>query len=258
MNAWPLSSDGFFAGGVQQGCALALRRLAWRQEGSHESSAQGELNAHLRQPSTCMLSLIWDACQSGNGQLQCSEVSSYSFAYLTKLHRIPYCLLCCELGGSVYFRDDCAGRGTSSSCKRDILLQDNVALIVVLDATAGQGQERAADVPRRQLICVANTHIHANPELNDVKLWQVQDHHPYGPFLHAPDVHISWHASCKLSAYVTHCRTKKDLAWRKKRIGTTISCDAGHIQPSRELDSNSYDCRPSLEPHSSSHMVKTS
>ena len=26
---------------------------------------------------------------------------------------------------------------------------------------------------RRQLICVANTHIHANPELNDVKLWQV-------------------------------------------------------------------------------------
>lgn len=27
--------------------------------------------------------------------------------------------------------------------------------------------------PRRQLVCVANTHIHANPELNDVKLWQV-------------------------------------------------------------------------------------
>ncbi len=52
-------------------------------------------------------------------------------------------------------------------------LQDNVALIVVLDATAGQGQEKPADAPRRQLICVANTHIHANPELNDVKLWQV-------------------------------------------------------------------------------------
>ena len=51
--------------------------------------------------------------------------------------------------------------------------QDNVALIVVLDATAGQGQEKPADAPRRQLICVANTHIHANPELNDVKLWQV-------------------------------------------------------------------------------------
>ena len=27
---------------------------------------------------------------------------------------------------------------------------------------------------RRQLICVANTHIHANPENNDVKLWQVR------------------------------------------------------------------------------------
>lgn len=48
-----------------------------------------------------------------------------------------------------------------------------MALIVVLDATAGQGQEKPADAPRRQLICVANTHIHANPELNDVKLWQV-------------------------------------------------------------------------------------
>ena len=55
----------------------------------------------------------------------------------------------------------------------DGLLQDNVALIVVLDATAGQGQEKPAEAPRRQLICVANTHIHANPELNDVKLWQV-------------------------------------------------------------------------------------
>ena len=50
-----------------------------------------------------------------------------------------------------------------------------MALIVVLDATAGQGQgqEKPAEAPRRQLICVANTHIHANPELNDVKLWQV-------------------------------------------------------------------------------------
>lgn len=48
-----------------------------------------------------------------------------------------------------------------------------MALIVVLDATAGQGQEKSADAARRQLICVANTHIHANPELNDVKLWQV-------------------------------------------------------------------------------------
>ena len=26
---------------------------------------------------------------------------------------------------------------------------------------------------RRRLVCVANTHIHANPELSDVKLWQV-------------------------------------------------------------------------------------
>uniref|UniRef100_A0A061SKX5 CCR4-NOT transcription complex subunit 6 n=1 Tax=Tetraselmis sp. GSL018 TaxID=582737 RepID=A0A061SKX5_9CHLO len=43
------------------------------------------------------------------------------------------------------------------------LLKDNVALIAVLEATEAS----------RQLICVANTHIHSNPELNDVKLWQV-------------------------------------------------------------------------------------
>ena len=51
-------------------------------------------------------------------------------------------------------------------------LQDNVALIAVLEALdPGHPDTRAGG--RRQLICVANTHIHANPELNDVKLWQV-------------------------------------------------------------------------------------
>jgi len=51
-------------------------------------------------------------------------------------------------------------------------LQDNVALIAVLEALDPPVSEGFA-TPRRQLICVANTHIHANPELNDVKLWQV-------------------------------------------------------------------------------------
>jgi hypothetical protein len=50
-------------------------------------------------------------------------------------------------------------------------LQDNVALIAVLEALEPSGPEAAGR--SRQLICVANTHIHANPELNDVKLWQV-------------------------------------------------------------------------------------
>ena len=50
-------------------------------------------------------------------------------------------------------------------------LQDNVALIAVLEALDPPHAENANG--RRQLICVANTHIHANPELNDVKLWQV-------------------------------------------------------------------------------------
>ena len=59
------------------------------------------------------------------------------------------------------------------------LMKDNVALIVVLEAldapdtsltpsaNASQGTQK------RQLICLANTHIHANQELKDVKLWQV-------------------------------------------------------------------------------------
>ena len=47
-----------------------------------------------------------------------------------------------------------------------------MALIAVLEALDPPVQEGATN-SRRQLICVANTHIHANPELNDVKLWQV-------------------------------------------------------------------------------------
>ena len=49
-------------------------------------------------------------------------------------------------------------------------MQDNVALIAVLEALDPPPLEGSN---RRQLICIANTHIHANPELNDVKLWQV-------------------------------------------------------------------------------------
>eukprot|EP00199_Chlamydomonas_sp_CCMP681_P000237 CAMPEP_0119108246 /NCGR_PEP_ID=MMETSP1180-20130426/13547_1 /TAXON_ID=3052 ORGANISM="Chlamydomonas cf sp, Strain CCMP681" /NCGR_SAMPLE_ID=MMETSP1180 /ASSEMBLY_ACC=CAM_ASM_000741 /LENGTH=547 /DNA_ID=CAMNT_0007093841 /DNA_START=156 /DNA_END=1799 /DNA_ORIENTATION=+ len=49
------------------------------------------------------------------------------------------------------------------------LLKDNVALIAVLEAVEAGPPE----ANRRTLICVANTHIHANKELSDVKLWQV-------------------------------------------------------------------------------------
>ena len=50
--------------------------------------------------------------------------------------------------------------------------QDNVALIVVLDSLEAPDMD-SNSVGKRQLVCVANTHIHANPELKDVKLWQV-------------------------------------------------------------------------------------
>lgn len=54
------------------------------------------------------------------------------------------------------------------------LLKDNVALIVVLEARdSSHGAEGLSAPGKRQLLCVANTHIHANPELKDVKLWQV-------------------------------------------------------------------------------------
>lgn len=65
------------------------------------------------------------------------------------------------------------------------LLKDNVALIAVLEALVPPRAPKHADTnegatssprtvqSRRQLICIANTHIHSNPELSDIKLWQV-------------------------------------------------------------------------------------
>uniref|UniRef100_A0A2P2M906 poly(A)-specific ribonuclease n=1 Tax=Rhizophora mucronata TaxID=61149 RepID=A0A2P2M906_RHIMU len=51
------------------------------------------------------------------------------------------------------------------------LVKDNVALIVVLEAKfSNQGPDNPA---KRQLLCVANTHVNVRQELKDVKLWQV-------------------------------------------------------------------------------------
>ncbi|KAL6540434.1 Carbon catabolite repressor protein 4 1 [Orobanche minor] len=51
------------------------------------------------------------------------------------------------------------------------LVKDNVALILVLEAKFGS---QGIDIPgKRQLVCVANTHVHVSQELKDVKLWQV-------------------------------------------------------------------------------------
>ncbi|KAG6743907.1 hypothetical protein POTOM_052611 [Populus tomentosa] len=51
------------------------------------------------------------------------------------------------------------------------LVKDNVALIVVLEA---KFSNQGADNPgKRQLLCVANTHINVHQDLKDVKLWQV-------------------------------------------------------------------------------------
>ncbi|XP_021620416.1 carbon catabolite repressor protein 4 homolog 1 isoform X2 [Manihot esculenta] len=51
------------------------------------------------------------------------------------------------------------------------LVKDNVALIVVLEAKfSNQG---ADNLGKRQLLCVANTHVSVHHDLKDVKLWQV-------------------------------------------------------------------------------------
>ncbi|XP_024968489.1 carbon catabolite repressor protein 4 homolog 1-like isoform X3 [Cynara cardunculus var. scolymus] len=51
------------------------------------------------------------------------------------------------------------------------LVKDNVALIVVLEAKFNnQGVD---NLGKRQLVCVANTHVNVQHDLKDVKLWQV-------------------------------------------------------------------------------------
>ncbi|XP_057424107.1 carbon catabolite repressor protein 4 homolog 1-like [Lotus japonicus] len=51
------------------------------------------------------------------------------------------------------------------------LVKDNVALIVVLEAKANN---QGVDNPgKKQLFCVANTHVNVQHDLKDVKLWQV-------------------------------------------------------------------------------------
>ncbi|KAL4571619.1 hypothetical protein LXL04_018382 [Taraxacum kok-saghyz] len=51
------------------------------------------------------------------------------------------------------------------------LVKDNIALIVVLEAKfSNQGVD---SLGKRQLVCVANTHVNVQHDLKDVKLWQV-------------------------------------------------------------------------------------
>lgn len=53
------------------------------------------------------------------------------------------------------------------------LMKPNVALILVLEGCEPIPSTSRDTTKNRSLVCVANTHIHANQELSDVKLWQV-------------------------------------------------------------------------------------
>lgn len=51
------------------------------------------------------------------------------------------------------------------------LIKDNIALIAVIEAKFNN--HGADNTGKRQLLCVANTHVNVPQELSDVKLWQV-------------------------------------------------------------------------------------
>ena len=65
------------------------------------------------------------------------------------------------------------GSGGSKKEALNRLMKDNIALIVVLEALDSQQRQQPQQTGKRKLLCVANTHIHANTDHNDVKLWQV-------------------------------------------------------------------------------------
>ncbi|GLT96229.1 hypothetical protein SLE2022_138700 [Rubroshorea leprosula] len=66
---------------------------------------------------------------------------------------------------------DFAIPSTQKKAALNRLVKDNVALIVVLEAKfTNQGVDNPG---KRQLLCVANTHVNVQQDLKDVKIWQV-------------------------------------------------------------------------------------
>ncbi|GLT27111.1 hypothetical protein SLA2020_021370 [Shorea laevis] len=66
---------------------------------------------------------------------------------------------------------DFAIPSTQKKAALNRLVKDNVALIMVLEAKfTNQGVDNPG---KRQLLCVANTHVNVQQDLKDVKIWQV-------------------------------------------------------------------------------------
>ncbi|KAE8661226.1 Carbon catabolite repressor protein 4-like protein 2 [Hibiscus syriacus] len=76
-----------------------------------------------------------------------------------------------ELNKGAHSLVEIAVETTQKKAVSDRLVNDNVALIVVLEAKfSNQGAENPG---KRQLLCVANTHLNVPHEHKDVKIWQV-------------------------------------------------------------------------------------
>ncbi|PPD71400.1 hypothetical protein GOBAR_DD31704 [Gossypium barbadense] len=76
-----------------------------------------------------------------------------------------------EFNKAAQLLTEVAVQTTQKKAALNRLVKDNVALIVVLEA---KFSNQGADNPgKRQLLCVANTHVNVPQELKDVKIWQV-------------------------------------------------------------------------------------
>ncbi|KAF9621112.1 hypothetical protein IFM89_016606 [Coptis chinensis] len=97
-----------------------------------------------------------DGCATFFRRERFSHVKKYEVEFNKAAHSLTDALITNNPGLS---RKTCLNR----------LLKDNVALIAVLEAKFNNHGTDA----KRQLLCVANTHVHVNQDLKDVKLWQV-------------------------------------------------------------------------------------
>ncbi|KAE8700914.1 Carbon catabolite repressor protein 4-like protein 1 [Hibiscus syriacus] len=94
----------------------------------------------------------------------------YAFIHLVFYAKVNH-VLQVEFNKAAQSLTEVAVQTTQKKAALNRLVRDNVALIVVLEA---KFITHVANNPgKRQLLCVANTHVNVPHELKDVKIWQV-------------------------------------------------------------------------------------